>query len=218
MITAAALFVLLAVLIFRPLMTLVSNPEEMRAFVRLQGPFGWIAFLGIQILQGLLPIPLELTTVAAGYIFGRVQGCALTICSTVISTTAIFYCTKIFGRSLVDLFFPPDRQRKVKYIRDEKVRDTVTLVVFLIPGTPKRLFVFTAGLVPQKFSKFLAISTVARIPALLACSFGGNALGSGNYTQAVVIFIVTGAVSVAGLLFYQFVMKLRNKKEKNLRN
>jgi len=101
----------------------------------------------------------------------------------------------------------------VKYIRDEKVRNTLTWIVFLIPGTPKRIFVFSAGLVPQSFGKFLAISTVARVPALVACSFGGYALGSGNYKQAVAIFVVTGVLSVIGMIAYRTFTKKRNKQQ-----
>lgn len=215
LIAAALLFIWLSVIIVRPLTKLASNPEKMRGFIHGQGAFGKTAFLGIQILQGFLPVPLELTTVAAGYIFGKAEGCAVTVCSTIISTTLIFYCTKIFGRKVVDLFFSPESQRKIKYIRDEKVRDTITLIVFLIPGTPKRLFVFTAALTPQRFGKFLVISTLARVPALFACSFGGNALCSGNYGKAAAIFILTGAISVLGLLFYRLIVKSKKKRVKN---
>lgn len=214
-IVAALLFIWLSVIMFRPLMKLASDPEKMRGFIHRQGVFGRTAFVGIQILQGFLPVPLELTTVAAGYIFGKVEGCLITVCSTVISTTIIFYFTKIFGRKVVDLFFSPESQRKIKYIRDEKIRNALTLIVFFIPGTPKRLFVFTAALVPQRFGKFLVISTLARIPALLACSFGGNALCSGNYGKAAVIFILTAAISICGLLFYRLVIMSKNKKAKN---
>lgn len=215
LIIAALLFIWLSVIIFRPIMKLVSDPEKMRSFIHSQGVFGRTAFIGIQILQGFLPIPLELTTVAAGYIFGKVEGCVITICSTIISTTIIFYSTKIFGRKVVDLFFSPERQRKIKYIRDEKVRNTIILIVFLIPGAPKRLFVFTAALTPQRFGKFLIISTLARIPSLLACSFGGSALCSGNYGKATVIFILIGIISAFGLLFYKLISASRSKNSKN---
>ena len=212
---AAVLFIWLSVIIVRPLASLASDPEKMRRFIDDKGIFGRAAFLGIQVLQGVLPIPLELTTIAAGYIFGKVEGCVITVCSVVLSTTLIFYCTKIFGRKVVDLFFSPESQSKIKYIHDEKIRDMITLIVFFIPGAPKRLFVFTAALTPQKFGKFLAISTLARVPSLLACSFGGNALCSGNYGKAAAIFIITGSISIAGLVFYGFITKSKNKKPKS---
>ncbi|HCR44727.1 MAG TPA: hypothetical protein DIV41_09115, partial [Ruminococcaceae bacterium] len=58
-------------------------------------------------------------------------------------------------------------------------------------------------------------ATLARIPSLLACSFGGNALCSGNYGKAAAIFIITGSISIAGLVFYGFITKSKNKKPKS---
>lgn len=205
-----ALFLFITVQLFRPLMRLASDPQKMRLFVQSQGAFGRIAFLGIEILQGFLPIPLELTTVAGGYIFGHVQGCALTVCSVLISTSMIFYITKMYGHRLVDLFIPKNLQRNVRWFRSERVRDTATFIIFLIPGTPKRLFIFTAGMVPQDFKRFLFISTAARIPTLLICSSGGGALSSGNYGLAVFLLALGLAFAVAGFLFYRY----RNGKKK----
>lgn len=209
---SSALFLWLTVLVCKPLVSLVEDPASMRSLLAAHWFMGRLAFLGIQVLQGILPVPLELTTVAGGYVFGRLQGCLLTLCSTVISTAVIFIFTRLFGHRLADLFFTPARQRAVRYFRDEKMRDMTTLAVFLIPGTPKRLIVFSAGLTPQKFGRFLAISTLARLPSLLACSYGGDAIGDGNYFGAVAVFFATGAVAALSLLFYRSVT--RGKKEK----
>jgi uncharacterized membrane protein YdjX (TVP38/TMEM64 family) len=211
LVAATALFVWLTAILFRPLFVITTDPDRFGRFIKEQGAVGRVAFFGIQILQGFLPIPLELTTVAGGYAFGRVQGSLLTVAATMLSTTAIFYFTKIFGRKLLDLFFTPAQQQKVKYFRDEKVHSAVTWFVFLIPGMPKRMFVFTAGLVPQSFGKFLLISTIARTPAIVACSFGGHALSNGNYAQAVTIFIITGVMGIGGILLYNYFTTRKNK-------
>jgi len=214
LLAAMGLFLWLTVVLCRPLLSLLRNPDRFESFIRSRGAMGRAAFLGIQILQGFLPIPLELTTIAGGYAFGRVQGSLLTLCSVVISTTIIFYFTRIFGHRLIGLFFTPAQRKHIRYLRSPKSRDTFYWIVFLIPGMPKRLFVFSAGLVPQDFGKFLLISTLARIPSLLACSFGGWALFSGNYTQAAVLFAATGVLSAAGYLLYRTVAKHPNKKSR----
>lgn len=218
LIAVTALFLWFSVLLCRPIFLLASSPDQFENFIREQGAMGRFAFLGIQILQGFLPIPLELTAVAGGYAFGRVQGTLLTICATMISTTAIFYFTRIFGHRVMNLFFTRTQQRHAKYFHDERVRTTVTWIVFLIPGTPKRIFVFSAGLVPQKFGNFLVISTLARIPSLLACSFGGQALGTGNYGQATAIFVVVGLLSIAGVAAYQILSEKRSRPRKHSKN
>jgi uncharacterized membrane protein YdjX (TVP38/TMEM64 family) len=207
LLAATALLLAVMAMLFRPLTRLASDPKKMRLFVRSRGGMGFAAFLGIQILQGFLPIPLELTTIAGGYIFGKVQGCAIAVCAVLISTSVIFMATKIFGGRLVDLFIPPQRRKKVRWFRNEKVRDTVTVLIFLIPGTPKRLFVFTAGLVPQDFKRFLFLSTAARVPALLICSFGGGALGNGDYHLGVALLVTAALLAAGGFAVYRSLVR-----------
>ncbi len=203
LLAAAVLTVLLMALLVRPLRELVADPQRLRSFLRAQGAFGAAVFWGIQILQGVLPVPLELTAAAGGYLFGRMQGFLLSISAAAVSTAAIYLFTVEFGHRAVDRFFPPARQRGAKWFRNERLRDWTTFLVFLVPGTPKRLFVFTAGLVPQDFRRFLLISTAARVPSLLACSFGGSAIGSGDYRLGAGLLLLVCAVGTAGGLLYR---------------
>lgn len=202
-------FLALAFVLGRPILEMSRNPDALEEFLEAQGALGRIVFIGIQTLQGFLPIPLEFTTVVGGYVFGPVQGTLLTVCSVLLSTTAIFFITKRWGNKLLNLFFPPSRQPKWKLLHNPKVRDTFTWVMFLIPGTPKRLFVFSAGLMPQSFGKFLLISTLARVPTILACNFGGHAIGQGDYGQAAVILVVVLLLSLIGALLYR---RLQHRK------
>ncbi len=206
-----ALLLLLAALLCRPLARLAADPQRLKALVRAQGRFGYLAFLGIEILQGFLPIPLELTAVAGGYIFGRAAGFLLSLCSVPISSAAIFLFTRLFGHRLVDFFVTPAHQSRARWFRSERARGLVTFFVFLIPGTPKRLFVFTAGLAPQSLWRFLLISTAARVPALLACSFGGGALGTGNYSLAAFLLTLFCVLAAAGFLFYRKTVPARRR-------
>jgi uncharacterized membrane protein YdjX (TVP38/TMEM64 family) len=210
-----AAFLWLTFLIAKSLLPLTSDSEAMRRFVGKKGAMGQLLFLGIQILQGFLPIPIELTTVAGGYAFGPLQGTLLTILAMVLSTVIIFYFTKLCGHKLLNLFFTPAQQRNVLYFRDEKVRRTITWIVYLIPGTPKRLFTFSAGLVPQNFKSFLWISIFARVPTILACTFGGHALEQQDYKLAVLIFSVIGFTCLIGLGAYRYYTKRKHKSKKN---
>lgn len=195
---SAAVFVLLTAALCRAAAALLSDPALLREAVRRRGVFGVLAFLGLEVLQGFLPLPLEVTSVAAGYVFGRSGGFLLTLASAALSTAMIYYLAKIFGDRFFLLLFPHGGRTWV--LRDDRVRGWVTWIVFLIPGTPKRLFILSAALVPQKFSKFLLVSTLARIPSLLICSFGGQALGSGNYGRAALLLLAV-AVPAAAALF-----------------
>ena len=85
-------------------------------------------------------------------------------------------------------------------------------LLFFIPGTPKDLFTYFAGLTDIKLSTFLAISLVARIPSVLSSTFGGHMLGEGKYTGAILLYGITGLVSVLGMLLYRQILRKKNEK------
>ena len=72
------------------------------------------------------------------------------------------------------------------------------LILFLIPGTPKDLLVYVAGLLPIKPLRFLIISTFARIPSIVSSTVAGSSIVEGNWKIGVVlyalIFIVVGVI------------------------
>ena len=78
-----------------------------------------------------------------------------------------------------------------------------------IPGTPKDLLSYFAGLTDIKMGRWLLITTVARIPSVITSTVGGNAVGEQNYLFAILVFAGTLAVSALGLLIYQRISKHR---------
>lgn len=215
LIIITAIFILLMWVVGKPLLRLASDEHALEAYIQQKGIWGRLAFLEMQVLQGVLPIPIEITTVAGGFIFGPAEGAALTVCAMTISTTLIFWFTRLWGKKLINLFFTPKQQSKFKKFSNEKARNTATALVFAIPGAPKRLFVFSAGLIPQSFFKFLAISLCARLPTVLICSFGGDALVRKQYGMAIALFVLVGVIGTAGYLVYRFIIKPRKQTESN---
>ena len=90
----------------------------------------------------------------------------------------------------------------------------------MLPGTPKDLLTFFMGLTNIKLTEWLIISTVARIPSVITSVIGGNTLQEGDYMLSALVFGITIALSVAGILIYNSSIKAKNrnaseKKEKD---
>ena len=68
-----------------------------------------------------------------------------------------------------------------------------------IPGTPKDLLSYFAGLTPLTTAQWLGIVAVGRIPSVMTSVVTGAAAGEKNYVQALMTFAVTLAVSLAGI-------------------
>ena len=81
----------------------------------------------------------------------------------------------------------------------------------MLPGTPKDLLCYFAGLTNIRFPVWLLICSLGRLPSIVTSTIGGNALGTKNYWGAVLVFVITLAISAAGLLFYD---RLCDRKQK----
>lgn len=77
----------------------------------------------------------------------------------------------------------------------------------MIPGTPKDLLCYYAGLTDMKLSTFLLINAIGRLPALISSTIGGDALGMQSYTAAIIVFAVTLLLSLIGYIIYSKIIK-----------
>lgn len=86
-------------------------------------------------------------------------------------------------------------------------------MIFMIPGTPKDLLCYFAGLTDIKFPVFLLVCSLGRLPSVVTSTVGGDALGTQDYLFAVVVFLVTFLISVGGLLCYRQICKRHNTRK-----
>lgn len=188
------------------------SQDGFREYIRSFGAVGWLILLGLQILQVFIAlIPGELLESAAGYIFGPILGTALCYAGLLIGTVIVFLLTRRFGTQLAEVFVSKEKITEFRFINTEKKRDRLIFLLFFIPGTPKDLLIYFVGLTDIKLSSFLTISLVARIPSVLSSTFGGHLLGEGQYWSAIILYAITGAVSVLGLTIYHAILRRRQK-------
>ena len=76
------------------------------------------------------------------------------------------------------------------------------VILFLIPGTPKDLLVYIAGLLPIKPLRFVLISTFARLPSVISSTIAGDQLISGDIKMIFVSYIVT--FTLVGIVIFIF--------------
>ena len=78
-------------------------------------------------------------------------------------------------------------------------------------GEPSLCVVFFLGLTDVNFYYVLFLSGVARLPSIITSTLGGDALGVQKYATAIVVFVITLAVSGIGVLIYKKVILWRQK-------
>ncbi len=188
------------------------SQEGFRDYIQSFGPLGWAVLLGLQILQVFVAlIPGELLETAAGFAFGPLVGTIICYIGVTIASALIFWLTNRFGMRMVELFISREKIQELKFINTEKKRNLLLFLLFFIPGTPKDLLTYFVCLTDMKLGTFLGITLVARVPSVVSSTFGGHLLGEENYWGAVLLYGITAAVSLLGLLVYHTIVRRKQK-------
>ena len=191
-------------LVGKPMVEFVREPERFRAWVDSSGFVSRVIFVGMVIFQLIIAlIPGEPLEMGAGYAFGAVEGTILCIIGCVIGSALVFLFVRRFGVKLVEVFFPREKIRSLRFLQDSRRLNLLTFIVFFIPGTPKDLLSYFIGLTDMKLGTWLCITAVARIPSIVTSTVTGDALGLKDYQFALIAFGVTLALSLLGILVYR---------------
>ena len=201
---------LLAVFVGGPIIRTLGEPAAFRAWVDARGFWGRALFIGVMMLQVIIAfIPAEPFEIAAGYAFGTLWGTVLVWLGLVLGTTIVFLFVRKVGVRAVEIFFPRERIDALKYLHDEKTLNITAFLLFLIPGTPKDLLTYAAGLTKIRLVRWVVLTSIARIPSILTSTISGSALGLGRYGLAIIVFAATALASGIGILLYQRAQKKR---------
>ena len=191
------------------------SQEDFRAYIQSYGPMGWLVLLGLQFLQVFIAlIPGELLESAAGYAFGPFIGTALCYAGVALASALVFVLVRRFGVRLVEVFISREKIAQLRFINTEQKRNRLIFLLFFSPGTPKDLFTYFVGLTDIPLGTFLTISLIARFPSVVSSTCGGHLLGEGKYWGALILYGITGAVSLAGLLLYRAILRRKEKRSK----
>lgn len=213
------LFAWITWLMYKWIRTFGDDPQRFKEFIDSYGWKGRFIALGIQLLQVVISlIPGELVEIGLGYTYGAVEGTLLCLAGVALGSSLIFLLVKRLGIRLVELFVDRDKIDQLRFINSEKKLKRTIFLLFFIPGTPKDLFTYFVGLTRIRLHEFLIISLIARIPTVVSSTIGGNMIQEQDYVKAILLFVITGAVSLAGIWLYNFFVKKKNAYREKKQN
>ena len=208
---ALLIMALLSAVVGKPLLRFASEPEKFRAWVDSNGLWSRFAYIGMVIVQVVIAlIPGEPFEIAAGYAFGAFEGTVLCLIASTLGSMLVFALVRRFGVRLVQIFFSKEKLQGLRFLHASPKRDFLYLLIFMIPGTPKDLLCYFAGLTDVRFPVWLIICSLGRLPAIITSTVGGSALSTRNYWTAVAVFAGTFALSGLGLLIYNSICRRNN--------
>ncbi len=203
-----AFMAVITVFVGGPLIRFAEDPEQFRDWVDASGIWGRLAFVGMVVLQVLVAfIPGEPIELAAGYAFGFWEGSLLTLAGFLIGSWIVFALVHRFGIKLVEVFFSREKMEQIKFLKNPKKTKAISFILMVIPGTPKDLLSYFAGLTHLTTVEWLTIVAVGRIPSLVTSTITGAAAGEQNYLVSGICLGVTLVISAAGIVYYRYICK-----------
>ena len=165
-----------------------------------------IAFLLIILLQVIQVVvcvlPGQPIQFAASYMFGVGAGFLLSIIGAVIGTVISFFLAKLLGSDAMHVFFDEEKVRDYQQKLNSGRGLLIAFLIYLIPGVPKDLVSYVAGISEMKFRPFLIAATLGRSPAMLGSLLAGHFFGKQNYKAMIVL-----AAAVALILIICFIKR-----------
>jgi uncharacterized membrane protein YdjX (TVP38/TMEM64 family) len=196
------LALLIPIIIFRhDVWSLFTSPHKLEVWVTASGPVAPLVFIAIQVVHVIVfVIPGEVVQVAGGFLFGTWQGTLYSVAGILIGSPIDFYLARLLGVPFVNAVFPPRHVEKAMSLLGSRGTKTVFFLLFLIPGIPKDLLCYVAGLTPMRFGFFIALSTAGRLPGIIGSSLIGSSAAEARWGLSVSIFAAALVLSVAAFL------------------
>lgn len=216
LVAVLGIFCLLSYFVVYKFFSGYRSADSFTEFIEGYGWAGRFVALGIQFLQVFVAIiPGEFVEVGLGLAFGAVEGTILCLFGVGLASALVFTLVKKWGVRLVELFVEREKIDNLRIINSEKKLNTLVFVLFLMPGTPKDLLTYIVPLTRMTLSQFLFTTMIARIPSVLSSTIGGDFFANGRYVEGILLFAVTGLLSVIGLFIYKKLLSKYHKyKEK----
>jgi len=181
--------------------------ERLVERVRNAGPAGVFVLLGMQFLQIVVAfIPGEVVQLAAGLMYGPLGGTLIVLLGCVISSSIIYWLVHKLGAPFVQGMVSTEHLEKFKAFEKTGKLEIIVFILFLIPGLPKDVFTYIVPLTDLSYKKFIVLTTVGRIPGVVASTYAAAGFASGDIVGPVVVLAIVALIAVVAIIFREKIM------------
>lgn len=214
-----ALFVAIAavaVAFRRPLFEGLADPEALRTWVEGYGAAAPLVLIAVQVVQIVIfAIPGEFSQLAAGYIFGVPAGIAYMIVGAVVGSAIGFIAGRALGRPFLRAIMSPERVVQLEELIASPRGISTLFLLYLIPGIPKDVLCYVAGIGPLRLGFFLLASTTGRLPGVVLSVITGDAAAERQWMLAGIVAGIAVVLFVVGLLLRKRLLRLLQRFARN---
>ncbi|MDD3168590.1 MAG: VTT domain-containing protein [Eubacteriales bacterium] len=158
-------------------------------------------YMGLQVFQIIVSVlPGQALQFASGYAYHFWLGLLFSLIGVALGTVITFYLARLLGKDALHVIFGEEKFTRFVRTLNSKRSYLVLFVIFLIPGIPKDLFTYAAGVSEIRIIPFLLLSLIGRSPAMIGSIMMGNMFYNGSYTGLIILGAVAVVLFIAGLM------------------
>ena len=148
-------------------------------------------YIILQIAQIVLSVlPGQFFQLAAGYLYTFWPALLFSCIGAFLGTTITFWLAKVLGSDFVHIFFEKDKTEDYVKRLNSKKAYTIVFLLYAIPGIPKDIVSYAAGLSEMKYKPFIILSTIGRLPGMMGSIIIGSMWHKEEYVGMIILAII----------------------------
>ena len=148
-------------------------------------------YIILQIAQIVISVlPGQFFQLAAGYLYTFWPALLFSCIGAFLGTTITFWLAKGLGSDFVHIFFEKDKTEDYVKRLNSKTAYTIVFLLYAIPGIPKDVVSYAAGLSEMKYKPFIILSTIGRLPGMMGSIIIGSMWHKEEYVGMVILAII----------------------------
>lgn len=169
-------------------------------------------YIGCQIVQVIVTVlPGQVIQIAGGYFYGFPVALLLSLIGITIGSCAAFFIARKLGQRPMAMIFGEQRFLKYKKALDTKKAHRIIFLLYLIPGLPKDMVAYAAGVSRMRLTVFLILSMAGRFPSMAASLLMGRMLDTKSYTGAAILAVIVLAVCLVCVVKRKTIMGITDR-------
>lgn len=189
------------------LITRWKSVDDIVAFLEHYETESILVYIGLQIMQVVISfLPGQVFQMAAGYLYGFWQALLFAMTGAVLGTMISFMLAKLLGRDFLHILFGEEKiSYYIERLNSKRVY-AIVFLIYLIPGIPKDMVSYAAGVSEIKFKPFVILSAIGRLPGMTGSLLMGTMLEEERFGFAIGIGIFAVIACIICLVFREKIM------------
>ena len=169
-------------------------------------------YIILQIAQIVISVlPGQFFQLAAGYLYTFWPALLFSCIGAFLGTTITFWLAKGLGSDFVHIFFEKDKTEDYVKRLNSKKAYTIVFLIYAIPGIPKDVVSYAAGLSEMKYKPFIILSTIGRLPGMMGSIMIGSMWHKEEYVGMIILAIIAVVAFCSCIIYRKKLHELLDK-------